>query len=526
MVSQEATAPKRFMSQNRSMKSPPVEGEEEVLPAKRRLLVALAIIPAGAMQGTDTFAVSVALPTMMGAMSATITEISWVLTSYLVAGAIFTPLYAWMCRKFGRRFMFIIVVCGFMGCAIMVSQSTSLYEVIFYRFCQGFFGSGLNPLTYQVVLATFPKNQQGPAFGWLQTGRMSAVVIGPIIGGVLTEMFGWRTVFLMNVPLGIIALTLLLTVVPKDKRLDPKPFDFFGFVVLSIGIACLQLMLDQGEKNDWFSSTVITGYAVVACSAFYIFLIHAITARQPYLNLTPLKNREFVLGITIDFFVNILFFGYMALLPAVMQRIMEFPVLMIGLVMVNRGVGTMLSSLCAGYLLMRFSPRPLIFFGSLIVCLSTWMLAGLPPDSEQWRLAVAVFLQGFGMGFINTPCETAAFKTVPPSLRPDATSLFTTNRRIAAGVGIAFIVTQLVASTQDARSNLTQNASYYNEVLKHYALPENWSMDSLEGIASFERIINRQAEFIGYLHDFHILTICTICILPLALLMRVGSQDK
>ena len=204
-----ATAPKRFMSQNRSTQSPPVEGEEEVLPAKRRLLVALAIIPAGAMQGTDTFAVSIALPTMMGAMSATITEISWVLTSYLVAGAIFTPLYAWMCRKFGRRFMFIAVVSGFMGCAIMVSQSTSLYELIFYRFCQGFFGAGLNPLTYQVVLATFPKNQQGPAFGWLQTGRMSAVVIGPIIGGVLTEMFGWRTVFLMNVPLGIIALTLL-----------------------------------------------------------------------------------------------------------------------------------------------------------------------------------------------------------------------------------------------------------------------------------------------------------------------------
>lgn len=504
----------------------PQEGEEEVLPPKRRLLVALAIIPAGAMQGTDTFAVSVALPTMMGAMSATITEISWVLTSYLVAGAIFTPLYAWLSRKFGRRIMFIIVVCGFMSCAVMVSQATNLYELIFYRFCQGFFGSGLNPLTYQVVLATFPRNQQGPAFGWLQSGRMSAVVIGPIIGGVLTELFGWRTVFLINLPLGILALVLLMIVVPKDRELDPKPFDFFGFTVLSIGIACLQLMLDQGEKNDWFASTTITVFAIVAACAFYIFLIHAMTARQPYLNLTPLKNREFVLGITIDFFVNILFFGYMALLPAMMQRIMEFPVFVIGLVMVFRGIGTMLSSLCAGYLLMRFSPRPLIFGGSLIVCLSTWMLTSLPPDADQFRLALAVFLQGFGMGFINTPCETAAFKTVPPSLRPDATSLFTTNRRIAAGIGIAFIVTQLVASTQDARSNLTQNASYYNEVLKHYALPESWSMESLKGVASLERMIDRQAEFLGFLHDFHILTICTLCILPLVLLMRIQKPER
>ena len=148
------------------------EGEEEVLPPRKRLLVALAIIPAGAMQGTDTFAVAVALPTMMGAMSATITEISWVLTSYLVAGAIFTPLYAWMSRKIGRRRLFIIVVVGFMACALMVSQSTSLTELIIFRFCQGFFGAGLNPLTYQVVLASFPKTHQGPAFGWLQTGRM------------------------------------------------------------------------------------------------------------------------------------------------------------------------------------------------------------------------------------------------------------------------------------------------------------------------------------------------------------------
>jgi DHA2 family multidrug resistance protein len=514
------------MSQTTSQGTQPLEGEEEVLPPKRRLLVALAIIPAGAMQGADTFAVSVALPTMMGALSATITEISWVLTSYLVAGAIFTPLYAWMSRKIGRRRMFIVVVLGFMGSAIMVSQSTHLYEIIVFRFCQGIFGAGLNPLTYQVVLATFPRNQQGPAFGWLQTGRMTAVVIGPIIGGALTELFGWRTVFLINVPLGIIALSLLLSVVPKDERLDPKPFDFFGFAILSIAIAALQLMLDQGEKRDWFASSVIVGYAMVAASAFWIFLIHAVTARQPYLNLRPLQNREFVLGITIDFFVNILFFGYMALLPAAMQRILDFPVLTIGLVMVNRGLGTMASSLLAGYMLMRFSPKPLIGFGVSIVCLSTYILTTLEPGTDKFPLILAVLLQGFGMGFMNTPTETAAFKTVPPSLRPDATSLFTTNRRIAAGIGIAFIITQLVSATQDARSLLTQNASHYNEVLKHYALPEKWSMESLQGIAGFAREIDRQAEFLGYLHDFQILTWCTIFVVPLVLLMRIKAPER
>ena len=504
----------------------PEEGEEEVLPPRQRLLVALAIMPAGAMQGTDTFAVSIALPTMMGAMSATITEISWVLTSYLVAGAIFTPLYAWMSRKVGRRRMFIFVVIGFMACALMVSQSDSLYELIFFRFCQGFFGAGLNPLTYQVVLATFPKTHQGPAFGWLQTGRMSAVVIGPLIGGGLTELFGWRAVFLINFPLGFFALFMLLKVVPKDEKLDPKPFDFFGFFILSIAIASLQLMLDQGETQDWFTSTQIVVLAMLAASAFYIFLIHALTARQPYLNLRVLKSREFCLGLMIDFFVNTIFFGYMALLPPVMQRILEFPVLEIGLIMVNRGLGTMMGSLMAGYLLMRLGPRPMILSGVGIICISTYILTNLTPNTDGFPIILAVFLQGWGLGLMNTPVETAAFKSIPTSLRPDATSMFTTNRRISAGIGIAFIITQLVASTQDARSQLTQNASYYNERLKHLNLPESWSIESLEGIAGFERIIDRQAEFLGYLHDFQIMTIFTLFSIPLILMLRTKAPDR
>jgi DHA2 family multidrug resistance protein len=502
------------------------EGEEEVLPPRKRLLVALAIIPAGAMQGTDTFAVAVALPTMMGAMSATITEISWVLTSYLVAGAIFTPLYAWMSRKIGRRRLFIIVVVGFMACALMVSQSTSLTELIIFRFCQGFFGAGLNPLTYQVVLASFPKTHQGPAFGWLQTGRMSAVVIGPIVGGSLTEIFGWRSVFLINFPLGFLALILLMKVVPKDGKLDAKPFDFFGFIILSVAIACLQLMLDQGQTQDWFASTQIIIFAMTAAGAFYIFLIHSITARQPYLNLRVLKNREFCLGIMIDYFTNIIFFGYMALLPPVMQRLLEYPVLEVGLIMVNRGIGTMGGAMLAGYMLMRFSPRPMIAAGALFVALSTYILSQLTLETDRLPLIIAVLMQGFGLGLINTPVETAAFKTIPPSLRPDATSMFTTNRRIAAGIGIAIIITQLVGSTQDARSLLTQNASHYNERLRHLNLPESWSMENLQGIAGFERMIDRHAEFLAYLHDFRLMTIFILCSLPLVFFMRTKAPKR
>ena len=285
-------------------------------------------------------------------------------------------------------------------------------------------------------------------------------------------------------------------------------------------------MLDQGETQDWFASTQIVVFALLAASAFYIFLIHALTARQPYLNLRVLKSREFCLGLMIDFFVNTIFFGYMALLPPVMQRILEFPVLEIGLIMVNRGLGTMMGSLMAGYLLMRLGPRPMILSGVGIICISTFILTNLTPNTDGFPIILAVFLQGWGLGLMNTPVETAAFKSIPTSLRPDATSMFTTNRRISAGIGIAFIITQLVASTQDARSQLTQNASYYNERLKHLNLPESWSIESLEGIAGFERIIDRQAEFLGYLHDFQIMTIFTLFSIPLILMLRTKAPDR
>ncbi len=494
--------------------------EETPLSPRQRMLVALAIMPAGAMQATDTFAASVAMPTMMGALSATITEISWVLTAYLVASAMFTPLYAWLSRKVGRRRLFIAVILGFVASSLLVSQSQSLAELVGFRFMQGFFGAGLNPLTFQIVLATFPKSQQGPAFGWLQTGRMSAVVIGPVIGGLLTELLDWRAVFLMNVPLGLAALIMIIRVVPKDIPEEPKKFDFFGFVFLSIAIASMQLMLDQGQKLDWFDSEEIVIYCMIAVSAFYVFTLHCTTARQPYLNPRVFKNREFSICLVLDFFISFIFFGYMALLPPILQRHLGFPVIETGFLLIYRGIGTMAASLLAGFMLMRFSPRPLIAVGVAVIAVSTWVLATITPATDTTPIILAILLQGLGIGFMSTPTETAAFQTMSPSLRPDAASVMTANRRIASSVGVSLLITQLVTSTQNARSALSENVSVYNDRLRHLALPETWNMDSVQGMLTLDRMIELQAEFIAYLHNFEIMTIATLCALPLVLLLR------
>jgi len=472
------------------------------------------------MQATDTFATSIAMPTMMGALSATITEIAWVITAYLVASAMFTPLYAWLSRRVGRRRLFIFVVLGFMAASLLVAQSDSLIELVAFRFVQGFFGAGLNPLTFQVVLATFPKSQHGPAFGWLQAGRMSAVIMGPLIGGFLTEVFGWRTVFLMNIPLGLTALIMIIYMVPKDIPETPKRFDFFGFFALSIAIASLQLMLDQGQKRDWFESREIVVFCIVAASAFYVFVVHCGTSRRPYLNLAVLRNREFVIGLIIDFFVSFIFYGYMALLPPILQRQLGFPVLEVGFILVNRGIGTLTASLLAGFLMLRFAPRPLIAAGAIAVTVSTWILSNLTPDTDTLPIIVAIMLQGFGIGMMSTPTETATFSTLPPSLRPDAASLMTSARRIGSSIGVSLLIAQLVNSTQAARSALTENVSLYNDRLRHLPMPDNWNFDSTQGMLSLNRLVDQQAEFIAFLHDFQIMTIVTVCTLPLLLLMR------
>lgn len=497
-----------------------VSHEEHFLPPRQRLLVAIAIGPAGCLQGMDTFATAVAMPRMMGALSATIMEISWVLTAYLVASAMFTPLYAWLSRVIGIKRMFLIVITGFIACSILVSQASTVFELVAYRFIQGAFGAGINPLSIQVVLAAFPTSHHGPAFGWLKTGRNSAVVLGPLIGGILTELFDWRVVYLMNVPFGILAFILIQNLLPPDKQAARKRFDFFGFLALSVAIAFIQLVLNRGAKMDWFASSSIVTYSLIGLAALYVFLVHAITALHPYLNLRVFKNREFTIAVLFGFFSNFLLYGYAGLLPPILQNQLGYPVIEAGVILMARGVGSIFASLAAGTVMMKYHPKVPIAVGMVITAVSTGTLSTLTPTTDTLPLYIAIFLQGFGIGGMATAIMTAAFMTLPASLRADGASIMTAVRRLASSVGISVLVAILVRKTQSARSHLSENVSEHNELFRHFPLPEKWTMDTVEGMVALEKVIDKQAEFIAYLYDFHLMTVITICFMPMLLLMR------
>ncbi|MDA0656017.1 MAG: DHA2 family efflux MFS transporter permease subunit [Proteobacteria bacterium] len=495
------------------------EEEEPVgLPPRQRMMVGLAILPAGAMQGMDTFATGVAIPRIMGSLSVTITEVSWVLTSYLVASAMFTPLFAWLSRKVGCKRLFIGVVFGFMCCSILISQSSSLYELVFFRFMQGVFGAGLNPLTTQVVLASFPKSHHGIAFGWLQMGRNSAVVIGPLVGGIITEFFDWHMVYLMNVPLAILALVLIPRILPKDEPQEPKAFDFFGFFSLSIAIVAVQLLLNQGEKRDWFESNLIVTCTFVGAAFIWIFLVHSATTLHSYLNLAVFKNREFTIGVLLMFFAHFMTYGYVGLLPPILQDQLGFPVIDAGMIIANRGVGTMCAAMVAGVMIFRFSPRSLITGGMLVIALATWMLAELAPIQTTAPIIAAVFLQGFGLGFIKTPIMTLSFSTLSVSLRPDAASVMATTQRLASSVGVSVLIALLVRNTQSARTSLVETVN--SERIGQFDLADRWNLDSVTGMMALDRMIEKHAEFIAYITDFQLMTFLTLAMLPLLFFVR------
>jgi len=493
---------------------------EVALTSRERIAVALGILPAGMMSGLDTFAISVALPSMQGALSASLTEISWILTSYLVASAIFTPLYGWMSRRIPRKRLYMIVIVGTIATSLMIAQSHSLLEIVLYRFLQGFFGAGFNPLLMQTVLATFPREHQGTAFGWLTTGRMSGIIVGPILGGVITEYFSWRLVFITNLPLRLLALILIYRYVPSGQAEPRKQFDAFGFIFLSICIGSFQLMLDWGDKQDWFESHQIVLLGIAALISFYVFSIHLVTGRNVYLNPRIFQNREFMIGLLFGFLLNFMVFGYAGLIPPILQKHMGYPVITAGFVMMPRGLGTMVSSLIAGALMLRYPAKPIVASGVILIAMSTAMMSTFTPDIAIESVVLAIFIQGAGFGFLSVSILAVSFQSMPHSMRPDATSILSLSRRLGSSIGVSVLVAQLAHSTRDARSVLMENVSFYNERLHLLPMPENWNLESEQGLLSIQRVVERQAEFIAYLHDFRLMTVLMLMLLPLVFLLR------
>jgi DHA2 family multidrug resistance protein len=490
-----------------------VQGHRQV--ANLPLLV-ISIMLATLMQVIDTTIANVALPDMQGALSATQDQVSWVLTSYIVAAAIATPATGWLASTLGRRRLLAIAISGFTIASVLCAVATDIGQMVAFRVMQGLFGAALVPISQSTLLDVFPRDKHGAAMAMWGMGVMIGPILGPPLGGWLTDHYSWHWVFLINVPIGAAALIGVLASVPPDEAHNYR-FDWRGFVLLAAGIGGLQLMLDRGEQKDWFSALEIQIEAAIAFLGFYLYWVHWRTAERPFLDLGLLRDRSFLSGNVFIFVIGIVLFATMALLPPYLQSLMGYPVVTTGLLMAPRGVGTLVAMLLVGRLLAAGADaRALIFTGLLLTVISLWQMAHFSADMPSGPVIWAGVIQGLGLGLVFVPVSTMAYATLPMQRRTEAAGMFSLTRNMGSSIGISLVMTVLSRGSQTNHAELASRITPYG----HSPLPAGIDLTSSAGLAALNGEVSRQAAAIAFLNDFWLMMILTIAAIPLLLLFR------
>jgi DHA2 family multidrug resistance protein len=490
-----------------------------------RGMITTSIMLATIMQVVDMTIVNVALPHMQGSMSATQDQVSWVLTSYIVASAIMTPLTGVLAAKLGRRRLFILSVVGFTMTSMLCGAATSLEQMVLYRVLQGAFGAPLVPLSQAVLLDTYPREKHGSAMALWGMGVMVGPILGPTLGGYLTEYYTWRWAFYINLPVGCLALLGVLAFLPETRRDANRGFDFFGFALLSVALGALQLMLDRGNALDWFAAREIVLEAVVAALALYMFVVHMFTAARPYIEPGLFKDRNFCAGLVLMFVVGVMLLATLALLPPLLQNLLGFPVLVAGYLLAPRGIGTMIAMLVVGRLIGKVDTRWLLLTGLALMAVSLWEMTQFTLDVGVWPIVRSGIVQGVGLGFIFVPLSTAAFATMAPQYRNEAASMFSLIRNISSSIGISLVVTILGREAQTAHAELGSLLTPFREALRAPWLPQAWDWTTSAGAAALNAEVSRQALMIAYVNDFRFMMFLALVAAPLLLLLRATRKQ-
>jgi MFS transporter, DHA2 family, multidrug resistance protein len=485
-----------------------------------RGVITICAMVATLMQALDSTIANVALPYMQGSLSTTADQITWVLTSYIVAAAIMTAPVGWLATRFGRKKLFLVCVAGFTFASMLCGIAESLEQMVIYRLLQGMFGAALVPLSQAVMLDIYPQEQRGSAMAIWGIGVMVGPILGPTLGGYLTDAYNWRWVFYVNLPFGVLAFLGLAAFLPETTRNPALKFDWIGFAVLSLGVGALQLMLDRGAQKDWFGSDEIITEATLACVGLYLFVAHMATAEKPFISARIFADRNFVSGLLMMFVVGMILLASSALLAPYLQNLAGYPVFTTGLLMAPRGVGTMVAMLVAGRIANRVDARLTMLLGIGLIALSLWDMVGWTPDVDAWTLTVISVIQGMGLGFVFIPLQVVAFASLPPASRTDGTALFSLVRNVGSAIGISVTSFLLAQNTQAVHAELTEHVTAFNRLFDQPIVHRLWDLATVTGRAALNQEVTRQASIIAYVDDFKLMLLITLLAIPLLLLMR------
>ncbi|MBO0736526.1 MAG: DHA2 family efflux MFS transporter permease subunit [Alphaproteobacteria bacterium] len=473
------------------------------------------------MQGVDNTIANVALPHIQGSLSAAQDQIAWVLTSYIVAVAIMTPLTGWLAGRLGIKYVFLISVAGFTLASALCGSATSLTQLVVYRLLQGACGAGLVPLSQSVLMQINPPERHGQAIAVWGTGVMLGPIFGPMLGGWLTEDYSWRWIFYINLPVGVIASLGILIFIRETRPPHRESFDFFGFVTLSIAVGALQMLLDRGQLKDWFGSTEIWTEAAVSGVAFYLFIVHTATAGgRSFINLDLLKSPNFMAGTVLMFFVGGILSGTLALLPTMLQSLMNYPVLTTGLVTAPRGIGTMVAMFFVGRMINRVDNRLIILAGFLLTVASLWQMTGFSLQMGMGPIISSGLLQGFGLGCTFVPLNTLALSNLPRHILTQGTAMRSLMRNLGGSVSISILEALLIQNTQIVHSRLVEGLRPDNPVAHAPLSAIPFSLTNPSGIAALNAEVTRQAAMVAYINDYALMMMIVLLLIPALLLVR------
>jgi DHA2 family multidrug resistance protein len=455
---------------------------------------------------------------MQSAMLASSEQIVWVLTSYFIATAISIPLCSWLAGRVGRKRVMVVAVAGFTLASLACGLATNLEQMVAFRAIQGACGASLVPLSQAVLLDINPPERHGQAMALYGMGAIIGPVVGPTLGGWLTEFYGWRWIFLVNLPVGALALLLLSAFLDGRRDEDAPPFDAMGFILLSVFIASLQLMLDRGQHLDWFDSWEICIEATLAGLFGYLAVVHMLTARDPFIKPSIFMDRNFGLGSLITVTHSMLIFAVLALMAPMLQQLMNYPVLLTGLVTMPRGLGTMVSMFVAGQLINRFDGRLIMGVGITLGAVSLFQMAHFSLHMSQETVIWVGFLQGFGGGLVFVPLTTMMFATLDPKLRNECSSLISLVRNLAAAASISWLQAMTIRNAAAVQSRLVEGVRPDNPAVAMGAQDADFGLPGW--IAGMDHEITRQAAMVAYIDTYWLLGVLLALTAPLCFFLR------
>jgi len=476
------------------------------------------------MQALDMTIVNVSLPYMQGSLQASRDQITWILTSYVVASAIMTAPVGWIAARFGRKNFALMSLAGFTVASALCGMAQNLDQIVFFRLLQGLFGAALSPLSQSIMLDLYPIEKRGQIMGIWGMGVMVGPILGPTIGGYLTEFYSWRWVFYVNVPVGIAAISGIWLFFRDSAHNAKLRFDWSGFAVLVLGLGALQLMLDRGQSKDWFSSGEIVTEAVLGLLGLYLFTVHMLTTDTPFVPKAIFKDRNFISALLLMFLVGLILLASSALLPPYLQNLGGYTVIDTGLAMAPRGIGTMLAMMLVGRLSTRMDPRHLLMLGTIMILWSMWDMAHWTPSIDTWSLVSTTFVQGMGLGFVFIPATLVAFATLPAHFRTDGSALMNLTRNIGSAIGVSVTTTVLANSVQTAHADLAAHVTEFNRGLEQNAAGILLNPHFPFGAMNMNAIVERNAYVIAYANDFLFMFFVCIPVLVVIMMMRAPAN--